>query len=109
MLANRGISCPALTLRVSLCNMITALIHKSANLLPSRGHSDWPEGSCIVYGEKYESGVEDRCIMIHQCLARANCRAPNAGSDITLVKKAQRMHHGGAEKCGNAFSTIDFS
>lgn len=109
MLANRGISSPALTLRVSLCNMITALIHKSANLLPSRGHSDWPEGSRIVYGEKYESGVEDRCIMIHQCLARANCRAPNAGSDITLVKKAQRMHHGGAEKYGNAFSTIDFS
>ena len=67
--------------------MITALILKSANLLPSRGQSDRPEGSRIVYGENYEPGVENPCIMIHQCRARANCSAPNAGSDIALVRK----------------------
>ena len=76
--------------------------------MPSRGQRDRPEGSRIVYGEKYESGVEDLCIMIHQCLTTANCRASNAGSDITLVKNTRRVHLGGAEKCCNAFRTIDW-
>lgn len=35
-----GISSSDITIPTSLCNMITCLIHKSANLLPSRGQSD---------------------------------------------------------------------
>lgn len=55
----RGISSSDITVPTSLCNMISRLIHKIRKSVALKGSARQPpEGSCIVYAENYESGVE---------------------------------------------------